>query len=529
MANSLTVRDYHTEIPGKVVDSEWIFPTIYGVHAGGKQIEWTIKVRAIRLNDVSMPYEKHTEDMFLPLISSNNPIKLSELFDNKPLPANIYGYTRVYSCMTGHEPKRSCPTIVKTGKNLKSKSATNTFCQALRDAYGKYNKQLAHGTLIPIMNEIFNDEQPPTKGKKVISGEVTVSKNRGNEIRKTITAHPLPMLAQSYKDQTVHKFPCIVQPKFNGVRAISTVLLPSNSTTSLGSNIVESTLMGINEVSPYRLEDIFIYSRTGKQYFGFDYIREELVQLFNVFAASQDPGLPKLKLFIDGELYKHGLPLQTISGLVRKQKSHTPDEEKLVYNIYDCFVISADSTKLPDQLVYGERRTILESLFNKCNNSTNTLNTPLKYCALTKDSIANNEDDISRIYKQYLTDGYEGGIVRYNTVYEHKRSKNLLKLKETHDAEYRIVKWDVGEFGKADGAFMIVCETADHKEFTVTPMGAIDDRIVLAKNMNTVMSNGKTVFENEYQGKLVTIIYDELSTDGVPVRARTELVIRDYE
>src|SRR4051812_7089838 len=109
---SLVVRDYHTEIPGQIVDSEWVFPTIYGVHASGKQIEWTIKVRAIKLDDLDMPYEQHTESMFLPLKDPKTGLK-SYLFDNKPLPPNVYGYTRVYSCMTGHTPKRSCPTIIK--------------------------------------------------------------------------------------------------------------------------------------------------------------------------------------------------------------------------------------------------------------------------------------------------------------------------------------------------------------------------------------------------------------------------------
>ena len=48
--------------------------------------------------------------------------------------------------------------------------------------------------------------------------------------------------------------------------------------------------------------------------------------------------------------------------------------------------------------------------------------------------------------------------------------------------------------------------------------------------MSQVEENGLTHFENKYKGKMLTIKYDELSTDGVPVRARTDgIVIRDYE
>jgi ATP-dependent DNA ligase len=210
------------------------------------------------------------------------------------------------------------------------------------------------------------------------------------------------------------------------------------------------------------------------------------------------------------------MPLQQISGIVRKQVTRPKDEERLQYIIYDCFFDV-------DGIEYSVRRSILESLM--LNEHT-----PLIYCKLVEDIHIDSEIELQQNYKQFLKEGFEGGIIRYaSSTYEHRRSKSLLKIKETHDAEYKIVNWGVGEYGKADGALMIICETEDGKQFTVTPALPLDERISLAKSMNTIQKSGKTLFAEKYEGKMVIIMYDELSVDKVPVRARTELVIRDYE
>jgi hypothetical protein len=58
----------------------------------------------------------------------------------------------------------------------------------------------------------------------------------------------------------------------------------------------------------------------------------------------------------------------------------------------------------------------------------------------------------------------------------------------------------------------------------------IADRVALFKKMGAAEANGKTHFENAYAGKRMTIQYDELSKDGVPLRIVTDgIVLRDYE
>ena len=45
--------------------------------------------------------------------------------------------------------------------------------------------------------------------------------------------------------------------------------------------------------------------------------------------------------------------------------------------------------------------------------------------------------------KYQLERGWEGFMLRKNVGYEGKRSKNLVKVKKFHDAEYEVLGWDV--------------------------------------------------------------------------------------
>ncbi len=453
-SKSITVRDYHTEIPGEIHDGAWYFPTCYSTNANGKQIEWTVYVRAIKMTDPTMPLADITEDMFLPITP--------DLFDNKPLPPNVFGYIRVNSCLSGGKVRAIVPNIVKTGKGLKTKAATNTFCQAMRDALGLYNKQLS-------------------KSHSLQEGGNNTSSDSTN-----LTMYP-PMLAKIFGDQKKPiEYPVSVQRKYNGIRAVA----------------------ALNDNS------VVIYSRKKKPYFGFEGIRKDIKLLLNTNNS----------IYLDGELYRHEVPLQIISGIARREV-HVTDEQKKVedtieFMIYDCF--------MPDKptLTYVERRMILETLF------ANTVVEDSK-CKLVETFTADDRDAVITLYKQFLAEGYEGAMVRINRPYEYSyndsHSKFLLKLKETFDAEYKIINWETGSKGKAANALMIVCETADGKQFNVTPAMELAERNALVKKMNVIEPNGKTFFENIYLGKRLIIYFDEKSKDGVPQRARTKMEVRTWD
>ena len=368
------------------------------------------------------------------------------MFDNQPLPG-LTGWIKVDTGL-GDTISKRVPTMVTTGKNLGKISATNVFTQALRDAYSLYNKQMKKAnTVVDIL-------------------------------------YP-PMLAQVYKDQKTpptisESTPVYVQPKFNGVRCVTTL---DNST-------------------------VIMYSRRKNIYPGFSYIKDEVKPILKKY---HDAGR---KLYLDGELYKHGTALQDISGYARREDKD--DDIKLNYMVYDCFIVG-------EPLLFSARKAILDEIFQS------------GVFQYTREVETHKVTDVAMldiIYKQALADGYEGIMIRKNAPYAHSynesHSKVLLKMKPTYDAELEIADYTVGKKGKASGALMIICRVGNIT-FPVTPALELPERIALTTKMAVIEPNGKTHFANHWLGKKIIVEYDELSKDNIPQRARTKLQIRTWD
>lgn len=377
---------------------------------------------------------------------------LDSYLDNKPLNINFRGWIKVDSKIADGEIRLSTPTIVYKGKNLGKKSATNVLCQALRDALGIHNKQMKKVTPV-------------------------------GEIEK----YP-PMLAQILKDLKVpiiinNENPVFIQRKYNGVRAVSTLDKDGN---------------------------VIMYSRNKLLYNGFSYIKEELKPIFEIYHNKDK------KLYLDGEIYKHGAALQDISGLARRDANGDSHKDAHCdYVIYDCFFPNEP------ELLYSSRKKILDDIFEKAK---------LKYSKLVETFQVSSREEVDELYKSFLQEGYEGAMVRTDESYKYSyngyHSRSLLKMKPTYDEEYEIIRWETGEKGKAADALMIVCITTEGKIFPVTPAIEIPERIALAKKMAEIEPNGKTHFENHWFKKKVIVYFDEKSKDNVPLRARTKLEMR---
>ena len=184
--------------------------------------------------------------------------------------------------------------------------------------------------------------------------------------------HFKPMLAHDYNDyKDKITYPIFSQPKLDGVRCI-----------------VRSDGM---------------WSRNGKQIISAPHIFESLKSLFK-----HDP-----YLILDGELYANGdvADFNTIISCVRKTKPTKADLEtskKIQYWIYD---IPSDN-----------------NVFTKRFKTLNKLKLP-KCCIVVQTDQVDNINDIAAYYSDYMSDGFEGQILRTDSLYENKRSKGLLKHK----------------------------------------------------------------------------------------------------
>jgi DNA ligase-1 len=257
-----------------------------------------------------------------------------------------------------------------------------------------------------------------------------------------------PMLAQSFdKHKKKLQYPCFAQPKLDGIRCVA------------------------------RKRDgvVTLYSRKGKVLDLVPHINEALE------AILED------EQCVDGELYTHGWDFQKIISAIKKTSEDTPGIE---YHIYD----------FPNKQNEDEP---FSSRFSDSNTSRVTqAGAPL---VLTETVTIYSEEELLEYETKALEQGYEGIMAR-NTESKYLfgyRSKDLLKVKQFQDAEYKIIGVTDG-VSIEEGLAIFTCVTSDGLEFSVRPMGTHDERKVMFEN------------KDSYIGKLLTVKYQELSNDNIP-------------
>ena len=210
-----------------------------------------------------------------------------------------------------------------------------------------------------------------------------------------------PMLAYPVSAKPIdYSKPTFIQPKLDGVRCV-----------------IQCDDWG----------GITAYSRTGKQWKNIDHILEQLAPFFSKFP----------NVILDGELYNHDLrdDFEKIISLVRKTKPTDEDRlEASKLTQFHCYDI------IDEKLPFDQRCEFISESLMLMGNSVETVDTVMVF----------DEDEAQSIHRSNLKKGYEGSIVRTNDTYQCKRSHNLRKFKDFHDAEARIIGWAEGK-GKRRG------------------------------------------------------------------------------
>ena len=204
-----------------------------------------------------------------------------------------------------------------------------------------------------------------------------------------------PMLATKWEDRKAKiTYPVMVQPKLDGVRAI--------------------------------IKSDGIWSRAGKKIVAVPHIEQQLAPLFKRFPD----------MVLDGELYNHDLrdDFNKIISLVRKTK---PTEADLAESAITVEFHTYDFAHYPD-LTYFERAKALKD-FVEVNSEK------LPSIVWVQTDSADSESEVDDLFGGYVEQGYEGGIIRLNGVYQQKRSNNLLKRKDFEDAEFEIISVEEGQ------------------------------------------------------------------------------------
>lgn len=472
-SNHITVKDFRG-LPGGLTANVWEFPAVKSTNKHGRELSWQVRVWV------------ENAGVAVPIIDA--------WFDSGLMPAGMKGVIGVRSGVVGGKVRAVDNTYIANGKNIGKVSATNQWTQALRDAFGMYNKQMQkYGANNNVVNNLVVEGNPVAQNNNAVpgvdAGELAAANEApGEDLADApqdaqappgCTMYP-PMLAQVMGE--VPDGPAYVQPKLNGVRAMA-------------------VLCG---------QTITMYSRRLKLYPALMHIKNVLKPA--LWADLQIRGKP---VYLDGEIYKHGARLQDISGATRRESA---DSTEFAFHIYDCFVLG-------ESLVFSERQKVLDDVFRHTGNSLAAVRVE-----------TNRVDTVAAaraIFDRYIAAGYEGAMYRldlpYDFSYNERHSARLLKMKPDFDGEYEIIGWTTGRRGKAADAVMINCKTAAGKEFAVTPAMTLEMRRALARKMSEVEPNGKTHFLNHWLGRPLIVTYDELSKDDVPQRARTKMVIRTWD
>jgi DNA ligase-1 len=165
------------------------------------------------------------------------------------------------------------------------------------------------------------------------------------------------------------------------------------------------------------------YSRAGNEFLTLERLAEDIKKL----------GL-KSKV-LDGEvcIMKEG-GLEDFQGIIKEigRKNHTIESPK--YYIFDILELEEFNSK-SGKVSLSARLIILNALFQMHELS---LAEPLPQFQIT------SKEEFEKIASDATDMGYEGIMIRKNIGYEGKRSKNLLKVKKMHDAEYKVIDLESG-------------------------------------------------------------------------------------
>jgi hypothetical protein len=389
---------------------------------------------------------------------NNKYISNNEIHELKKTYSNLQVEIYTKTGIVDMKITKSAPTIINNGKNIGKSNETNIITQALIESRSKYLKKIDSGYLLSINESKINDQ-----------------------------VMPYPMALHRY-DLHNHKikYPCYIQPKLDGIRLIA---------------YYDKTI-----------DSIVFKSRKLKDISGFDYIKKELKSKLKKYP----------NIFLDGELYCHGLELQAISGIVRNEEKSAINK-LLSFNIFDCFDINNPSWKFQDRIVFVNENWEFQDRMCFINKITETN----KYAVSVLTEEVNSEECGNELYKKYISAQYEGivyknknGLYKYSFNKEH-RSYDVLKRKQQFDDEFKIVDYTTGTKGKSVGSIIFIMATKKGKTFHVTPN-------ITQEEQKRMYKIAKENFDGEYFGKMATIRYDDLSNDDVPLRAKFISIRENY-
>jgi len=407
-------------------------------------------------------------------------------FDNDPLPDDLVGFTIVKSNQVGSKEKVGSATIYKRGKNLNKSNRTNAFTQAISEANKKYIDRI--------------DKDSDLIKPMLAKGDAILAENALDVITELTNQN---------------KYNFSIQYKYDGVRCL--VKVSKNKSVK--------------------------YSRNLKKIILSDEIDQALKLFYN--AAHKFAGD---EFLIDGEIYHHDMKLSEINGYISR---HATNEKRMLkYYIFDIVPINQDID--PD---YESRIILRDSIFKFAmeNLTGNDLKLISHYLINVENFDWTEPEMILMKYNAALQNGYEGLMMKLlNSPYLPDSRDAMFKLKHLFSEEFTITGFKDG-VGKHKGLVIFICRATRETVikaieflrrknptfdididkamlrktfgvFSVAPNWSDEERKKMFVKFRKREDNGYTHFENNYQGKLFTVEFQDYSDKLVPIRPKGKAI-----
>lgn len=168
---------------------------------------------------------------------------------------------------------------------------------------------------------------------------------------------------------------------------------------------------------------------------------------------------------IDGELYHPDWSFEQLSSVVKTEVRLHPKMKEVIYYIFDLVT--------PEPMPYEDRYAILLNAYERyleedpVNRSPDN---PLSIVRLVTFTLAYSDDEVVDFHNQYVQMGYEGLMVRKiagpnrtpqtiaESLYDSKRSNNLLKYKHFEDEEGIVIAVEEAKGTEAGTADVVVVD-----------------------------------------------------------------------
>ena len=239
-------------------------------------------------------------------------------------------------------------------------------------------------------------------------------------------------------------------------------------------------------------------SRQGKNYdpaFTKIFEQKDLSKLIARIAKAS--GVEESEIVLDGELYKHGMTLQQISGAARLDEYTADRHDPLQFWLFD----------------FGHPTYTAEERCKLLNELNDDFDNP--YIVICNHINLQSYESIKVMHDVWVKDGFEGAICRdaARTYNYGGRDDRMIKIKEFKDDEFEIIGW---KEGLRDEDMCFTCQTEDGKQFDCKPMGDKKQKLQYIEDMTDLI------------GKFLTVKYFNYTPDGIPYLPVGK-AIRDYE